>query len=54
MLSPAGPVEEFARSLTERDGKPAAYLCTGTTCQAPITDPEQLKETIRTGACATG
>ena len=29
-----------------RDGRPAAYLCVGMTCQAPVTDPETLRRDL--------
>ena len=45
VLGTAGPVEEFARTLPLKED-PAAYLCTGTACQAPTSDPTQLQELL--------
>ena len=43
VLANAGPVEAFARTLSPKDGKPTAYLCTGNACQPPTHDAEQVK-----------
>ncbi len=45
VLSNSGPVEEFARTLMEKD-RPVAYLCTGSACQAPADNPEGLREQL--------
>jgi uncharacterized protein YyaL (SSP411 family) len=47
VLGTIGPVESFARTLTAKDGKPTAYVCTGTACQAPTHDGERLKGLLR-------
>jgi uncharacterized protein YyaL (SSP411 family) len=39
ILGTAGPVEEFARDCKPVEGKPAAYVCTGSACQLPTADP---------------
>jgi uncharacterized protein YyaL (SSP411 family) len=39
ILGTTGPVEPVAREMTARDGKPTAYVCTGTACQPPTDDP---------------
>jgi uncharacterized protein len=43
----AGAVDPFARTLPETGGKPTAYLCIGTSCRPPTTDPEKLKALLR-------
>ncbi len=45
VLSNLGPVEEFAQTL--KSAAPAtAFVCTGTTCQPPVTDPAKIKELL--------
>jgi uncharacterized protein len=46
VLSNSGSVEEFARTLPEKNG-PVAYVCSGTVCQAPTSDPRELREHFR-------
>jgi uncharacterized protein YyaL (SSP411 family) len=41
VLGNTGPVEPFARTLPARGG-PVIYLCTGTACQPPTSDPAQI------------
>jgi uncharacterized protein YyaL (SSP411 family) len=41
VLASTGQVEEFARTLPAKNG-PLAYLCTGTSCQAPTDEPDRL------------
>jgi len=41
----AGPVESFARSLPASE-EPVAYVCTGTACQAPTSDPAKLRQLL--------
>jgi len=41
ILGDRGPVDPFAQTLRAPDG-PIAYLCTGTACQPPTTDPAIL------------
>jgi uncharacterized protein YyaL (SSP411 family) len=46
VLGNSGPVEAFAKTLTAGDG-PLVYVCTGTTCQPPTSDPSRIRELIR-------
>jgi len=46
VLGNTGAVEEFARSLPAKNG-PVVYLCTGTACQPPTKDIEELKQMMR-------
>ena len=46
VLGNAAPAEPFACSLPAQDGA-VAYLCTGNTCQPPITDPAELIRQLR-------
>jgi uncharacterized protein YyaL (SSP411 family) len=52
VMGTAGAVEPFARSLTPKDGRATAYVCTGTACQAPTHDGEMLKTQL--GALGEG
>ena len=47
VLSTAGPVEPFAKTLPIHEGKPTAYLCTGKACQPPTHDPETVKQFLK-------
>ncbi|MGK0185844.1 MAG: hypothetical protein ACI9R3_001627 [Verrucomicrobiales bacterium] len=38
ILGNVGPVEEFAKTLKSMDGKPTAYVCSGTACKPPTHD----------------
>jgi uncharacterized protein YyaL (SSP411 family) len=46
VLGTDGPVEEFARTLTAKDG-PVVFVCTGTACKPPTSDPAKVKELMR-------
>ncbi len=46
ILGNVGAVEEFARTLTAKDGA-TAYLCTGNSCQPPTSDATTLKELLK-------
>jgi uncharacterized protein len=46
VLGTAGPVEPFARTLTMKDEKATAYLCTGTACLPPTHDPAKVKQLL--------
>jgi len=50
VLGTAGPVDAFARGLATVDGKPTAYLCSGTACQAPTHDAGTLKTMLMRNA----
>jgi len=47
ILTTSGPVEAFAKTLPAKDGKPTAYVCTGTACQPPTQEGAQLKELLK-------
>ncbi len=47
VLGTRGPVEPFARTLAPRDGRPTAYVCTGTACLPPTQDPAHLATLLR-------
>jgi len=46
VLGNTGAVEPFAKTLTAKEG-PTVYLCTGTACQPPTSDPLKVKELLR-------
>jgi uncharacterized protein YyaL (SSP411 family) len=46
VLGTQGPVEALARSLSAQNGHAAAYLCTGTACLPPTSDPAALKRML--------
>ena len=46
VLGHTGAVESFAKTLPAGDG-PAVYLCTGTACQPPTSDPAQVKSRLK-------
>jgi uncharacterized protein YyaL (SSP411 family) len=48
VLGTHGPVEPFARTLAAGDARAVAYVCTGTACQPPTSDPERLRDLLRT------
>jgi uncharacterized protein len=47
VLGANGPVEPFAKTLKAKEGRPTAYVCTGTACQPPTGDPRQLAELLK-------
>jgi uncharacterized protein len=47
VLGVTGPVEPFAKTLKPKDGRPTAYVCTGTACQPPTNDPRQLAQLLK-------
>lgn len=46
ILGTDGPVEEFAKTLPLKE-EPAVYLCTGTACQAPTSEPEKVRALLQ-------
>jgi uncharacterized protein YyaL (SSP411 family) len=46
VLGNAGPVEPFAKTLPTK-GAPAVFLCTGTACQPPTSNPEKLRQQLK-------
>jgi uncharacterized protein YyaL (SSP411 family) len=46
VLGSTGPVEPFARTLSAREGS-VVYVCSGTACQAPTSDPAKIKELLK-------
>jgi uncharacterized protein len=49
VLGNQGPVEQFARTLPAKNG-PVVYLCTGNACQAPTSDPTEVRNLMKTEA----
>ncbi len=49
VLGNAGPVEDFAKTLTPKDGKAAAYVCTGKECRLPTSDPAVVAGYLKAG-----
>lgn len=47
VLGTRGPVEPFAQTLKPQGNVPAAYVCTGTSCQAPTSDPDKLASLLK-------
>jgi len=47
VLGNTGLVEPFAKTLSAKDKKPTAYLCTGTACQPPTHDPAKIGELLK-------
>ena len=45
ILGTRGPVEAFAKTLPAKDG-PTVYLCTGTACRAPTSDPAEVRKLV--------
>jgi uncharacterized protein YyaL (SSP411 family) len=46
VLGNSGAVEEFARSLSPKEG-PMGYLCTGNSCQPPTSDAVKVKDLLK-------
>jgi len=42
-------IAPFTSTMTIRDGRAAAYVCTGNTCSSPITEPEKLTAFLVSG-----
>ncbi|MBI4325165.1 MAG: thioredoxin domain-containing protein, partial [Chloroflexi bacterium] len=47
VLGNTGPVEPFAKTLPLDKGSPVVYLCTGTACQPPTSDPGKVKQLLQ-------
>ncbi|MDB6040587.1 MAG: hypothetical protein JWM99_4428 [Verrucomicrobiales bacterium] len=47
ILGTIGPVEDFAKTLPLHNGKPTIYVCTGSACQPPTIDPDQVKRLLK-------
>jgi uncharacterized protein YyaL (SSP411 family) len=43
VLGNTGPIEPFAKTLPAKGGT-VVYLCTGTACQPPSSDPAQIRK----------
>jgi uncharacterized protein YyaL (SSP411 family) len=41
-----GETNQALRSMSPINGKPAAYVCENFTCQAPVTDPKELRRLL--------
>jgi uncharacterized protein YyaL (SSP411 family) len=39
-------VAPFTRAMTAPEGRTTAYVCSGRTCSAPVTDPDILREML--------
>jgi uncharacterized protein YyaL (SSP411 family) len=46
VLGAEGPVEPFARTL-KSEGKARAFVCTGTECRPPVSEPAALKDLLK-------
>jgi uncharacterized protein YyaL (SSP411 family) len=46
VLGNTGPVESFAKTLPAKNGA-VVYLCTGTACQAPTSEPAQVEKLLK-------
>jgi uncharacterized protein YyaL (SSP411 family) len=47
LLDPETSGERLARLFLPPEPAPAAYVCAGTMCSAPVTDPDQLMQTVQ-------
>ncbi len=47
ILGTTGPVEPFAKTLTLQNGRPTAYVCTGSSCLPPTSDPAAIQNSLR-------
>jgi hypothetical protein len=47
ILGTEGALESFAKTLKPKDGKPTAYICTGTACQPPTHESGKVKELLK-------
>jgi uncharacterized protein YyaL (SSP411 family) len=49
-LEPARDAAKLAALSLPANPSPSAYVCVGTTCSAPVTEPDSLIATVRTMA----
>jgi uncharacterized protein YyaL (SSP411 family) len=47
ILGTVGPVEEFAKTLKPKDADASVYLCKGTHCELPTSDPKKVAEMLK-------
>jgi uncharacterized protein YyaL (SSP411 family) len=47
VLATSGPVESFAKTLKPKGGRATVYVCTGTACQPPTSEPAKLRELLK-------
>jgi hypothetical protein len=47
VLGVAGPVESFAASLRPKEGRPTAFVCTGTACKPPAHEASEVGAFLR-------
>ena len=48
VLGTLAPAEEFARSLTPKEGRATAYVCSGKFCHLPTSDPVTVSRHLTT------
>jgi uncharacterized protein YyaL (SSP411 family) len=47
VLGTAGPVEPFAKTLKPQGNRATAYVCSGTACQPPTSDPATVQRLLK-------
>jgi uncharacterized protein YyaL (SSP411 family) len=53
VLGTLAPAEEFARSLTPKEGRATAYVCSGKFCHLPTSDPATVSRHLTTAPPAS-